>query len=360
MQAGIAHFNGDRSDLASVAFTVDTVPPAAPDPTQIQVTDPEAGTLTVTGAAGSVEPNAVLIITNTRTGESVTVTANSDGSFTAQIAARAGDTLEIRLTDAAGNQSETRSLSVGGSSGSLPPDPATVAPPLTETGITRMQEATAFLYRGPNPIQTGIAEGTIEPSRAAVIRGKVLSRDNQPLSGVTIMIKDHPEFGQTLSRSDGEFDMAVNGGGLLTINYEKPGYLPAQRQVQTPWQDFAIAEEVVLVALDAQVTSIDLTSDAPIQVAQGSVSTDADGSRQATMLFPEGTQATMTLPDGTTQPLTNLHVRATEYTVGTNGPKAMPGPLPPTSGYTYAVELSVDEALAASAARVDFSQSLPV
>ncbi|MGH8527338.1 MAG: hypothetical protein ACREXY_24970, partial [Gammaproteobacteria bacterium] len=69
LQAGIADFNGNRSDLASVVFTVDTVPPAAPDPTQIQVTAPEAGTITVTGAAGSVEPNAVLIVTNMRSGE---------------------------------------------------------------------------------------------------------------------------------------------------------------------------------------------------------------------------------------------------------------------------------------------------
>ncbi len=37
----------------------------------------------------------------------------------------------------------------------------------------------------------------------------------------------------------------------------------------------------------------------------------------------------------------------------------MPGPLPPTSGYTYAVELSVDEATAVGASRVDFSHSLP-
>ncbi|MGH8614615.1 MAG: hypothetical protein ACREYF_21960, partial [Gammaproteobacteria bacterium] len=36
------------------------------------------------------------------------------------------------------------------------------------------------------------------------------------------------------------------------------------------------------------------------------------------------------------------------------------GPLPPTSGYTYAVELSVDEAITAGATRVDFSQPLPV
>src|SRR5574340_299505 len=55
----------------------------------------------------------------------------------------------------------------------------------------------------------------------------------------------------------------------------------------------------------------------------------------------------MTLPNGTTRPLTTMHVRATEYTVGANGTKAMPAELPPNSGYTYAVELSVDEAAGA-------------
>ena len=38
---------------------------------------------------------------------------------------------------------------------------------------------------------------------------------------------------------------------------------------------------------------------------------------------------------------------------------AMPGTLPATSGYTYAVELSVDQALAAAATRVDFDQAVP-
>src|SRR5262249_53887679 len=46
----------------------------------------------------------------------------------------------------------------------------------------------------------------------------------------------------------------------------------------------------------------------------------------------------------------------TEYTVGANGPNAMPGELPPSSGYTYAVELSADEAVAAGATGVRFSQ----
>lgn len=194
-----------------------------------------------------------------------------------------------------------------------------------------------------------------------MIRGKVLKKDNSPLSGVTITVLNHPELGQTLSRADGMFDMAVNGGGVLTFNYAKPGYLPAQRQIDAPWQDYAFLPDVVLIQPDPQVTTIDLTDTTQLmQVAVDSPVTDADGTRQAVVMIPQGTTATMVLPNGSTQPLTTLNVRLTEYTVGANGPEAMPGQLPPTSAYTYAVELNADEALAVGAERVTFSQPLPV
>jgi RHS repeat-associated protein len=249
-------------------------------------------------------------------------------------------------------------ISLGADTG-LPPDPSTVAPPLSPTApVTPLNQAANFLYTGAHPVQTGLLASTIDAKRIAVIRGKIRTRDNQALAGVTVSVKNHPEFGQTRSRADGQFDLAVNGGGYLVLDYQKPGFLPAQRQVKTPWQDYVWAEDVVLLPLDSQVTAIDLSA-SNLQVAQGSPSTDADGTRQATVLFPAGTQATMTLPDGSSQALTALHVRATEYTVGANGPQAMPGPLPPTSGYTYAVELSVDEAVAAGATQVNFSQTVP-
>lgn len=111
-----------------------------------------------------------------------------------------------------------------------------------------------------------------------------------------------------------------------------------------------------MTPLDSQVTHLDLTAPTAMQVARGNVVTDDDGTRQATLLFPPGTQATMTLPDGSTQPLTTLDIRATEYTVGATGPQAMPAELPPATGYTYAVEYSVDQAVAAGATRVDFNQ----
>jgi len=241
-------------------------------------------------------------------------------------------------------------------SGPLPPDPSSVAPSLDSTVVTTVGDATAFLYTGANPIQTGVAPGTIVTQRAAVLRGLVRGRDGFPIPGVTVTILNHPEFGQTLTRPDGMFDLAVNGGGPLTVNYAKNGLLSAQRQVNVPWQDYVAVPDVVMIALDPQVTAVTLTGATAIQVARGSAVTDADGTRQATLLFAPGTQATMVLPGGGTQPLTTMSVRATEYTVGTTGPQAMPALLPPNSLYTYAVSYSVDEAMNAGATSVQFTQ----
>ena len=144
--------------------------------------------------------------------------------------------------------------------GEWPPDPKDVAPTVDPTVATTTYAATAFLYTGSDPIQTGVAAGTIEPKRAAVLRGKVLDKANQPLPGVTLTILNHPEFGQTLSRDDGMFDLAVNGGGYLTLNYQRNGYLPAQRPVNVPWQDFLTAPDVVLITADPQVSTVDLTA----------------------------------------------------------------------------------------------------
>ncbi len=120
----------------------------------------------------------------------------------------------------------------------IPPDPATVAPPLDLTIATTLDKAGEFLYAGQNPIQRGVAPGAIDPARAAILRGRVLDANGSPLPGVTITIFGHPELGRTQSRTDGVFDLAVNGGGPLTARYDKPGYLPVDRQIEVPWQDW--------------------------------------------------------------------------------------------------------------------------
>ena len=132
--------------------------------------------------------------------------------------------------------------------------------------------------------------------------------------------------------------------------------MPVQRTVDVPWQDYASVEDVVMAPYDDAVTTIDLGSGEDVQVHQASPVTDGDGSRQAVLMFAEGTTAEMVLPNGEKAPLEQLDVRATEYTIGESGRAAMPGALPPASGYTYAVELSVDEAVEAGATEVRFSQ----
>ena len=341
----------------TLTIKTDTPPVLAPIPDHtVRVGTTLSFTLSATDSDGDPVTYAA---TNLPTNASL----DASGVFTFNPSLAQAGRVTVTFTASDGRWSDTQTANItveAPPTNGLPPDPATVAPPVDPTVSTTVFAATQFLYTGTNPIQTGVAPGTIEAKRAAVLRGKVLTRDNTPLSGVQITILHHSEFGQTLSRSDGMFDLAVNGGGYLTINYVKTGYLPAQRQVNTPWQDYAALPDVILIPVDTQVTRIDLTAATPIQVAQGSVVTDADGTRRATTLFPQGTTAQMVLPDGSTQALTTLNVRATEYTVGPNGPQAMPASLPPTSGYTYAVELSVDEAIAAGAKTVTFSQPVPV
>jgi hypothetical protein len=131
-----------------------------------------------------------------------------------------------------------------------------------QTLATDILSSTAFLYTGANPIQTGVNTGTIAAQRVAVLRGRVLDRAEQPLPGVTISVLNHAEFGQTLTRADGMFDLAVNGGGQLTLRYEKDGFLAAQRAVDAPWRDYAWLPDVVLIPYDSAVTAVDLSAGA--------------------------------------------------------------------------------------------------
>jgi hypothetical protein len=109
-----------------------------------------------------------------------------------------------------------------------------------------------------------VAPGTIDPTRVAVIRGAVFDASAQPLPGVRITVLDHPELGQTLSRADGKFDLAVNGGGLLVVRYEKAGLLPAQRQVDVPPQDYVMAPDVMLIARTAKSRFVVANVAAPV------------------------------------------------------------------------------------------------
>jgi RHS repeat-associated protein len=327
---------------------------AGPD---ITITLPDSANLSGTASDDGLPTNTLTLSWSVVTAPAAVILSNASAEATTAIFSTPGVyTMRLTANDSQLTSSDEVIVTVNADPTPPPPDPMMVAPPLDMTVVTTIGAATRFLYSGPNPIQTGVAPDTIKMERAAVLRGRVLDKTATALPLVKITVLNHPEFGQTMSRADGRFDMAVNGGGLLTVKYEKVGFLPLQRCENVPWQDYEGVPDVVMMSYDPAVTFIDLNSTAPIQVVRGTTMADASGTRRATLLFKQGTTATMKLPGGGMQGLDKLNVRATEFTVGANGPNAMPGDLPGTSAYTYAVEYSLDEAVAANAIETTFSQ----
>ena len=237
-----------------------------------------------------------------------------------------------------------------------PPSGATALDPTVPTSFAN---GTAFLYSGNNAIDT---------SRVGVVRGRVIDRDtSSPIPNIVVSVVGHAaEFGSATTRSDGYYDLPVNGGGSVTLEFvcsglcptisgtSTPLYVTAHRAVSPRWLDYTVVPDVALVQKDAAHT---ITPDVGSwQWAQGTSVSDEDGTRSATLIVPSWTHATNLVASSYT-------FRLTEATKGaqngvTNGPAAMPADLPPQSGYTYAVELSADEADVAGVTSLTFNNTL--
>jgi RHS repeat-associated protein len=237
----------------------------------------------------------------------------------------------------------------------LAPPAQITAPPNPVGSSTSVADSTKFLYTGPDALQRGVQAGAVKPLQAGVLRGRVLDSAKNPVAAVRVAVLGQPQLGATTTRVDGRFDLAVNGGGQLTVDFRRPGYLPLQRRVDAPASDYLVLDDTILLPADSAMTRI-VTGADHWQVHQGSPAKDGDGTRRATLLFPPGLQASIVPPGSGRTQLSALSVRATEYTRGAQGEAAMPGDLPPQSGYTYAVDYTVDEALAAGAEHVDLDR----
>jgi PKD repeat protein len=259
----------------------------------------------------------------------------------------------VRVTDSAGLFSE-KSISITVTAPVIPPAP--VAPPQTAAAPQSFDQRASFIYQGPNAVQTGVLPGAIKTNRVSLLRGRVLDDLNQPLSGVVITVFGQSQLGHTLSRANGEFDLAVNGGELpVTIKYNRSGYTPAQRTLKIPVLDHVAIGDVLLSRYDSKATTVQMNA-AANQVHTASTVSDSDGARTATIVVKPQTTAQLIMPDGSSRAVNQLSIRATEVTVGTDGPKRMPADLPTNTGYTYAVDLTADEAIALGAKSIEFSK----
>jgi RHS repeat-associated protein len=326
--------------------------------------------ITVLGSVGDSSSISLTI-------NGVAQTLSANGGFSTSVFLSYGsNTITFVATDQAGN---TITVDRTITRVPLPPDPKVVAPALDTTVTTLVMDATEFLYTGANPIQIGVVPGTINKLHLTVLRGRVFDKNLNPLSGAKVTILGHAEFGYTFSRSDGMYDIVVNGGEEVRVNFAKTGYLPAQRQVTASWGMYASVNDAVLVQLDTAAHRVDFTQP---EVVQGSPATDSLGTRRPTLFFNQGTHAKLvfqaynykiiggcasqhfppvpdkiiSIPIDSLVNVGSITVRAKEYTVGPNSELLIPANLPQTVAYTFAFELTADEMLSTGARDVRFDQ----
>ncbi|NOT33999.1 MAG: DUF4157 domain-containing protein [Candidatus Eisenbacteria bacterium] len=315
-------------DTQAPALTV-----ASPFPTAQTVTD---SLFPVSGTWGPDTTRTVVTI------EDDTVGTGFGGSFADTVLLDLGSNrITIRARDAAGNKTQLtwmvfRKLTVEA-------DTMGVAPSaLDPTIVSSFKDQVRFLYAASPPLQTDIDTTVLDPERMAVLHGYVKSRDFGPLANVNVRILGHPEYGMTKTRGNGRFDMLVNGGGQLTVRFNRDGHLESQRSVTPGWNEYAILDTVALIGRTAVRSEVNLALN---QMVRSRFKTDANGDRNVRLFFQAGTTVKIGRAPGDTVTLSNtkVGVRITEYTVGADGENAMPGALPPTTAYTYCVDLRLDE-----------------
>jgi RHS repeat-associated protein len=215
---------------------------------------------------------------------------------------------------------------------------------LSETGITRFLDQVKFLYTGDtqgDTLQKGVVANSIEPDLASVVHGRVTTRDFGGAPNVAVRVLGHDEFGYTLTRADGRFDLVVNGGSQITLRFLKSDYLEAQRDVRPPVNDYEVLDNVALIGKSTRMNVVPLDA---TRLVRGRFASDLNGDREIRLLFAAGTVAKIARAVGDTASLDTIRLHLTEYTVGSDGARTMPAILPPGSAYTYCIDFSVDEA----------------
>jgi RHS repeat-associated protein len=191
------------------------------------------------------------------------------------------------------------------------------------------------------------------PKRFALVTGLVENAQGQPLESAFVTVHGHPEYGTASTDHEGRFSLPVEGGGTLTIAYRKPGHIPAQRQVNVPWNAIAVVERIQMIAEDAAATSVVFNGSAgSVTVHRSTPVTDSFGQRACTVVFTGDNKAYLADKSGNkVLELSTINFRATEYRT----PQSMPAKLPPSSAFTWCAELSVD-----GAERVQFDKPVIV
>ena len=108
-----------------------------------------------------------------------------------------------------------------------------------------------FLIEGDKSVQSYSKPESYDERRAAVIRGRVLSSAGEGIIGVRVSVdrsRGATNYGFTLTRPGGWFDLLVNGGGAVTLQFQRSPFKPVTRTSYIPWNQIYVIDSVVMAS----------------------------------------------------------------------------------------------------------------
>ncbi|XP_024082461.1 teneurin-m isoform X3 [Cimex lectularius] len=112
-------------------------------------------------------------------------------------------------------------------------------PAITASFFERMK----FLIE-EGSLQNYARQESFNESRAGVVRGRVVTTIGMGLMGVRVSTSKSEGF--TLTREDGWFDLLVNGGGAVTLQFGRSPFRPQSYIVNVPWNEVVIIDTVTM------------------------------------------------------------------------------------------------------------------
>ncbi|XP_074180389.1 teneurin-1 isoform X5 [Rhinolophus sinicus] len=103
-------------------------------------------------------------------------------------------------------------------------------------------------------------EISFDSRRACVIRGQVVAIDGTPLVGVNVSFLHHSDYGFTISRQDGSFDLVAIGGISIILIFDRSPFLSEKRTLWLPWNQFVVVEKVTMQRVVSDSPSCDISN----------------------------------------------------------------------------------------------------
>ncbi|XP_040567553.1 teneurin-m isoform X3 [Lepeophtheirus salmonis] len=158
-------------------------------------------------------------------------------------------------------------------------------------------------------LQSYVVDKAFNESRAAVVRGQVVTPSGMGLIGVRVSTT-LPNEGFTLTRDDGWFDLMVNGGGPVMLRFGRNPFPSLKLIVYVPWNEVVVLDPVKLSSSNTAFAvpdifkntrpcpSHDVNKIRPVVLATWKHGFQGDiPSQSAVLVEPQALQESISLPD---------------------------------------------------------------